>query len=78
MTQRTKKGFSYGLHVKWANGQKTPDVRWTCHDRSGLKSIAGRLFHLAEVLSVCVYTASGSSRFYLRKNADGSIHREEA
>jgi streptogramin lyase len=71
------KDFRYGLHVKRADG-KVPDVRWKAHDRHGMKSMAGRLFHDPAVISVCVYTAGrGTAVLYLRKNADGSVYKEE-
>lgn len=67
--------FRYGLHVKKVDGAE--ECRWKAHDRHGMKAKAGRLFRDPKVISVCVYTAGGKVALYLRRNADGSIYREE-
>lgn len=48
--------------------------RKTLHE---VKAIAGRAFHAENVISVCVYDEAGVARLYLRKDPDGTYHREE-
>jgi hypothetical protein len=71
------KDFRYGLHVKKVGLTGAEDCRWKAHDRHGMKAKAGRIFHRPDVVSVCVYTPTGQTVLYLRKNADGTVYREE-
>lgn len=71
----------YGVAYKFWN----PSIPSHCMGRSvekgfssrhGAKSHAGGEFHREDVQSVCVFDDAGNVHLYLRKDADGSIHRE--
>jgi len=41
-----------------------------------VKSLAGKVFHRPDVISVCVFDESGTARLYLKKTENGVVREE--
>lgn len=65
----------FGISVKFISG-RYQKMEFEDFSRHEVKSLAGKQFHNDEVKSVCVFDENGKSHLYLRKDADGKIHRE--
>jgi len=72
------KKFSFGILTTFKTGRKPLDIRLAKKsDRHTAKSLAGTLFHLEAVKSVCVFDRNGVSHFYLKKLPCGGVLKEE-
>jgi len=71
--------FTFGIYVSYFKHLKRASIDLRCTAiRHNVKSIAGTIFRADTVRSVCVYDPNGVAHLYLRKDADGTVHREEA
>ena len=65
--------FGINFNLEGIGYVKAEYRRKTLHET---KSLAGKVFHRPEVLSVCVFDEAGTARLYLRKTPFG-VYREE-
>jgi len=68
--EKNEIGISY--KIDGSKGRRHPKLLTSLH---GAKSVAGKAIKKDEVLSVCVYDATGQVKYYLKKTPNG-IYKE--
>lgn len=71
------KNFTFGLSakLKTPSNEKIVECRFN-DNRHEVKSLAGGMFHIPYVQSVCVFDPDGKAHLYLKKTDNGIVREE--
>jgi hypothetical protein len=65
----------FGLNLN-IEGIGYMEKRYHRLDLHGVKSVAGKVFHRPDIISVCVFDEAGTARLYLKKTENGVVREE--